>query len=106
MALISDAALDLIWRTARSHDVYDARPVTDVELRELYEIAKWGPTTANSQPQRVLFLRSKEAKERLYPALSKQNLAKCQSAPVVVVLAYDMRFFEHLPRMFHNPAAR
>lgn len=106
MALISDAALDLIWRTARSHDVYDARPVTDVELRELYELAKWGPTTANSQPQRVLFLRSKEAKERLLPALSKQNAGKSMGAPVVVILAYDMRFFEHLPRMFHNPAAR
>ena len=106
MSLISDADADLLFRMARSYDVYEDRPVTDTELRELYELMKWGPTTANSQPQRVVFVRSKEAKELLYPALSKQNTAKSMSAPVVAILAYDMRFFEHLPRMYHNPAAR
>ena len=77
--------------------------MTDAELRALYELAKWGPTTANSQPQRVVFVRSAEAKERLAPALSSQNKKKVLGAPVVAILAYDMRFFEHLPQLFHNP---
>ena len=75
-------------------------------MRALYELAKWGPTTANSQPQRVVFVRSAEAKARLAPALSSQNKKKALGAPVVAILAYDMRFYEHLPRLFHNPQAR
>ena len=104
--LIPDAVLDRLFRTARSFDDFTAQPVTDAELHALYELAKWGPTTANSQPQRVVFVRSAEAKERLAPALSSQNKKKALQAPLVAILAYDMRFFEHLPRLFHNPQAR
>ena len=104
--LIPDAALDLLLRKARSFDDFTPQPVTDEELRALYELAKWGPTTANSQPQRIVFVRSAAAKERLSPALSSANRKKALGASVVAVLAYDMRFFEHLPRMFHNPQAR
>ena len=103
---VSDQALDQILRKARSFDDYTSRPVTDAELHELYDLAKWGPTTANSQPQRVVFLRSAAAKGRLAPALSGQNKKKVLGAPVVAIFAYDMRFFEHLPKLFHNPAAR
>ena len=67
---------------------------------------KWGPTTANSQPQRIVFIRSDKAKDRLRPALSSSNVKKTLSAPVVALLAYDMRFFEHLPRLYSNPQAR
>ena len=74
--LIPDAALDRLFRTARSFNDFTPQPVTDAELRALYELAKWGPTTANSQPQRVVFVRSAEAKERLKPALSSQNQKK------------------------------
>ena len=105
-SLLSDQALDLLLRKARSFDVYHAVPVGDDELRAIYELAKWGPTTANSQPQRILFLRSEQAKQRLLPALSSSNRKKSMSAPVVAVLAYDLRFFEHLPRMFHDQRAR
>ena len=104
--LLSEPALDLLWRHARSFDVFRPESVGDDELRALYDLAKWGPTTANSQPQRVLFLRSEQAKERLRPALSSSNVKKAMSAPVVAVLAYDLRFFEHLPRMFSDPRAR
>jgi 3-hydroxypropanoate dehydrogenase len=104
--LVSDAALDVLLRKARSFNDFTSQPVTDEELRRLYELAKWGPTTANSQPQRVVFVRSAEAKEKLAPALSSQNRKKALGAPVVAILAYDMRFFEHLPRLFHNPNAR
>ena len=69
-AVISDAALDVLFRKARSFNNYRPDPVTDNELRALYELMKWGPTTANSQPQRIVFVRSAEARERLKPALS------------------------------------
>jgi 3-hydroxypropanoate dehydrogenase len=105
-SLVSAAVLDRLFRAARSFNDFTDRPVTDDELHTLYDLAKWGPTTANSQPQRILFLRSAEAKDRLQPALSSQNKKKVLGAPVVAILAYDMRFFEHLPRMYHNPAAR
>ena len=103
---VSDETLDLLIREARSYSDFTTEPVTDDELHALYDIIKWGPTTANSQPQRILFLRSQAAKERLKPALSSANLAKTMGAPVVAILAYDMRFFEFLPRMFHDPRAR
>ena len=104
--LISDSALDLLWRKARSFNNYRPDPVTDDELRALYELMKWGPTTANSQPQRIVFIRGAEAKERLRPALSSANQKKAMGAPVVALLAYDLRFFEHLPRFFPDPRAR
>ncbi len=103
---ISDEAADLLFRKARSFNDYRPEPVGDDVLRALYELMKWGPTTANSQPQRLLFIRSAEAKERLKPALSSANLKKTMGAPVVALLAYDMRFFEHLPRFFPDPRAR
>lgn len=105
-ALFGDEALDVLFRKARSFNDFTSQPVTDAELRALYELAKWGPTTANSQPQRVVFVKSPEAKEKLGPALSSQNRKKALNAPVVAILAYDMRFFEHLPKLFHNPGAR
>ena len=104
--VFSEGALDVLFRKARSFNDFAPQPVTDADLRALYELAKWGPTTANSQPQRVVFVRSPEAKEKLAPALSSQNRKKALGAPVVAILAYDMRFFEHLPRLYHNPNAR
>jgi 3-hydroxypropanoate dehydrogenase len=105
-AQLSDHALDVLLRSARSFNDFTAEPVTDEQLRQIYELAKWGPTTANSQPQRIVFLRSSAAKERLNPALSSSNRKKAAGAPVVAILAYDMRFFEHLPRMYYNQQAR
>jgi 3-hydroxypropanoate dehydrogenase len=104
--LVPEPALDILFRKARSYDVFRPEPVSDDQLRAIYELAKWGPTTANSQPQRILFLRSAQAKERLRPALSSSNMKKSMSAPVVALLAYDLRFFEHLPRMYADPRAR
>jgi 3-hydroxypropanoate dehydrogenase len=105
-APLSEQAFDLLFRKARSYDTYTSDPIGDDQLHAIYALAKWGPTTANSQPQRILFLRSAQAKERLRPALSSSNAKKAMGAPVVAILAYDMRFFEHLPRMFHDPRAR
>jgi 3-hydroxypropanoate dehydrogenase len=105
-AAISDDALDRLFRKARSYNAFLPGAISDAELRALYDLVKWGPTTANSQPQRILFLRSAAAKERLRPALSKTNLEKTIAAPVVALLAYDMKFYEHLGRMYHVAAAR
>jgi len=104
--LVSDDAVNRLFRTARSFNDFSAQPISDAELRALYDLTKWGPTTANCQPQRVVFVRSAEAKARLEPALSSQNKKKTLGAPVVAILAYDMRFYEHLPRLYHNPNAR
>jgi 3-hydroxypropanoate dehydrogenase len=105
-AAVSGDALDALFRTARTYEAFEPGTISDATLHALYDLMKWGPTTANSQPQRILFLRTAAAKERLAPALSKANLAKTTAAPVVAILAFDLKFYEHLPRMFHNPAAR
>lgn len=100
-----DKTLDLLLREARTHNVFTDQPVREETLRELHELMKWGPTSANSQPMRVVFVRSKAAKERLKAALSDANRDKTMKAPVTAIVAYDTRFFEHLPRVFHNPDA-
>jgi 3-hydroxypropanoate dehydrogenase len=97
--------LDLILRNARSYGDFDDRPVPEELLRAAHDLMKWGPTTANSQPMRVLYLRSQESREKLRPALSATNAAKTMKAPLVAIVAYDTRFWEHLPRLFHNPDA-
>jgi 3-hydroxypropanoate dehydrogenase len=94
---IDAAALAQIFTEARTHNAYLDRPVPDALLREAVEIAKMGPTSANQSPLRIVFLRSKEAKERLRPALMEGNLAKTLAAPVVALTAYDTKFFEHAP---------
>jgi 3-hydroxypropanoate dehydrogenase len=98
-------ALDVLFRQARTHSALSGS-VTDDELRELYELSKWGPTTFNSQPGRFVFVRSKAAKEKLAPALTPANLDKSMAAPVTVIVAYDASFYENLPRTFpHRPEA-
>jgi len=103
---ISDAALDIMFRKARSHGVFEPDSVSNAQLRAIYEIMKHGPTTANSQPQRIVFLRSAEAKARLAPALSATNREKTLAAPVVAIFAYDLKFPDHLPRFYHNKDAQ
>jgi len=104
--MLDAAGLDLLFREARSHNRFTDQPVTDDELRALHELLKHGPTSANSSPARFLFLRSKEVKEKLAPALSAGNHDKTMAAPVTAIVAYDPRFFEKLPKLFpHNPDA-
>jgi 3-hydroxypropanoate dehydrogenase len=101
---IDDTALDALFRNGRSYSKWQARPVTDETLRELYDLLKWAPTSANASPARFAFLRSKEAKERLRPALAPLNIQKTMTAPVTVIIAYDMKFYEQLPKLFpQNP---
>ncbi len=104
---IDPGALDVLLLNARSHNKWTDRPVTDEQIDQIYDILKFGPTSANSSPARFMFLRTKEAKDRLAPALSSGNLEKTMSAPVVAIVAYDPRFYEKLPQLFpHNPDAK
>ena len=101
---IDDAALDTLFREARTHTKWQPRPVSDDLLRNLYELLKWAPTSANAEPARFAFLRTKEAKERLRPALAPLNVEKTMSAPITVIVAYDVKFYEQLPKLFpQNP---
>jgi len=103
---IDASGLDLLFREARSHNKWREEPVSDETLHSLYDLLKFGPTSANCSPARFLFLRTKESKERLAPALSSGNLAKTMSAPVTAIVAYDPKFYEKLPKLFpHNPDA-
>jgi 3-hydroxypropanoate dehydrogenase len=100
-------ALDVIFRTARTYNGRLDKDVSDRALQEIYDLMKWGPTSVNASPARFLFVRSKEAKERLRPTLSAGNVEKTMAAPVTVIVAYDLRFYEKLPKLApHNPAFR
>jgi 3-hydroxypropanoate dehydrogenase len=104
MPPVSEECLDQIFRRARTHNVWLEKPVGDDTLRQIYELLKWGPTSANAGPARFLFLRSPEAKERLRPALASGNVEKTMTAPVTVIVAYDLKFYEKLPRLMpHSP---
>jgi 3-hydroxypropanoate dehydrogenase len=97
---IDDSALNALFRDARTYAGWQSRSVTDQTLRDLYDLLKWAPTSANAAPARFAFLRSKEAKERLRPALAPGNLEKTMTAPVTVIVAYDIKFYEQLPKLF------
>ncbi len=102
--MVDNAALDLLFRKARSHNGWLDKPVTDDLLRQLYELMKWGPTSANCSPARIVFVRTPANKERVRPALSPNNVEKTMTAPVIAIVAYDSRFYEHLPQLFpRNP---
>ena len=104
---VNDEAPDILFRKARTHISWLDKPVSDDLLHQIYDLMKWGPTSANSSPGHILFLRTSEAKERLRPALSPNNVDKTMLAPVTAILAYDLKFYERLPRLFpNNPAAR
>ena len=104
---LSAEDMDLIFCEARTQNGWLAKPVSDEQLRELYELMKWAPTSMNTEPARILFLRGREAKERLRPALSPGNVDKTMAAPVTAIIAYDSAFYEMLPKLFpHNRNAR
>jgi 3-hydroxypropanoate dehydrogenase len=104
---VNDDALDTLFSQARTHNGWLKKPVSDETLRQLYDLFKWGPTSANSSPLRVLFLRTPAAKERLRPALVAGNVEKTMAAPVTAIIAYDELFYDRLPLLFpHNPRMR
>jgi 3-hydroxypropanoate dehydrogenase len=104
---INDEALDTIFRTARSQNKWLDKPVSNALLMAVYDLMRFGPTSANCSPARIVFLVSKESKERLKPHLSPANVEKSMTAPAVAVIGYDLDFPQHMPKLFpHNPGAK
>jgi len=103
---LSDAALDQLFREARTHNDWQPKAVDDAVLSQLIELTLLGPTSANSSPARFVFVKSPEAKEKLRPALSPGNLDKTMAAPVTAIVGMDMAFYEHLPKLFPHADAR
>ena len=97
---LPEAALDQLFRTARTAHGFLPQPLPPGTLERLYELTRWGPTAFNAQPARFVFVQSPEAKARLQPALSPGNVAQTLAAPLTVIVAYDRHFHEHLPRLF------
>ena len=99
--------LDQLYLSARTNNKWQPRDVPDSLLREVVELARMGPTSANCQPSRFVFIKSQAAKQRLKPFLSSTNAEKTMQAPVCAIIAYDLKFYEHLPHLFpHNQEAR
>jgi len=103
---VTDACLDQLFRAARTARGFVPEDVPEALLRELYDLARMGPTTQNSQPARFVFLTTPAAKERLVPALNPPNVDKTRAAPVTVIVAYDTRFYDLLHKVWHVPTVR
>ena len=99
-------ALAQLFTEARTHNAFQDKPVPEELIRQALDLAKMGPTSVNQSPLRVVFVRSKEAKQRLAPALAPGNLEKTLAAPMVAITGYDVKFFEHLPFLFPHADAK
>lgn len=106
MPTLDPQARELLFIHARTHNGWTGEPVSDETLRALYDLMKWGPTSANCSPARILFLRSAEAKARLLPAMMEGNREKTRLAPVTAILGMDLEFYEQLPKLFPHTDAR
>ncbi|HWU26893.1 MAG TPA: malonic semialdehyde reductase [Rhizomicrobium sp.] len=104
---INDQALDTIFRKARTQNKWRDKPVSPALLMAIYDLMRWGPTSANISPARILFVTSKAAKERLKPLLAEGNREKVMSAPATAIIGYDLKFAEKMPKLFpHAPDAK
>jgi 3-hydroxypropanoate dehydrogenase len=106
MLKLDDESLNLIFREARTHSYWLDKPVDDALLAQVYDLAKMGPTSANMCPLRVVFVKSKAAKEKLKPALDAGNVEKTMAAPVTAIIAMDIHFYEKLPKLFPHVDAK
>jgi 3-hydroxypropanoate dehydrogenase len=105
--MLNENALGMLFLEARTHNGWSDKPVSDAQLRQIYDLMKWGPTSANCSPARIVFVKSPEAKEKLLACMNSGNIEKTRSAPVTAIIGMDMAFYEHLPKLFpHNPDAR
>jgi len=104
--VINDDALDVLFRKAHTHRKWRPEPVTKQILMAVYDLMRWGPTTNNTSPSRITFVMSPEAKERLKPHLNKGNVDQTMLAPATAIIAYDLAFYEMMPKLSSNPDAR
>src|SRR5262252_9261326 len=106
MPIANDESLNLMFRDARTHTAWQNRPVDDALLREVYNLAKFGPTSANMCPMRIVFVKSKEAKEKLKPLLDAGNVGKTMAAPVTAIVGMDIIFYEKMPKLYPHADAK
>lgn len=104
--MLDQDSLDTLFVRARTHTVWQDKPVADATLEAIYDLMKWGPTSANSSPGRIVFVKSAAAKARLLACADAGNLEKIRTAPVTAIVAMDMRFFDQLPLLFPHADAR
>lgn len=105
--VLDEQSRALLFSDARTANRFTDQPVNESKLTELYDLMKWGPTSMNSCPARIVFLTTPEAKARLMPALFDGNIARAQSAPVIAIIGHDLEFYDHLPRLYpHAPENR
>ena len=104
--VINDDALDVLFRSARTHRTWRPEPVTKQLLMAVYDLMRWAPTTNNTSPTRITYIVSPEAKERLRPHLSKGNVDQTMLAPATAIIAYDLAFYEVMPKLSPNPDSR
>lgn len=104
--MLSATALDQLFRSARTYNAFLPKEVDDAKLEQLYELARFGPTSANSSPMRVVFVKSAEAKAKLSPFMSEGNRAKTLVAPVTAIVGTDHAFYEKLPKLFPHTDAK
>lgn len=105
-SVLDQAVFEQLFLDARSQNAWQDRDVPDEMLRKLFDTVKMGPTSANCSPARYVFVRSAEGKERLKPHLSSGNTDKVMTAPICVIIGYDLEFYEHLPRLFPHTDAK
>jgi len=103
---LNQQALDQLFLQARSHNGWQDKPVTDEQLREIYALARMGPTSANSCPVRIVFVKSAAAKEKLKSCLDAGNVNKSMTAPVVAIIGMDLEFYEQLAKLFPHTDAK
>jgi 3-hydroxypropanoate dehydrogenase len=104
--MLDNTAIDILFRHARTHNVWLDKPVTDQQLQQIYDLMKWGPTSANCSPARIVFVKSAEEKEKLVACMAAGNAAKTRQAPVTAIIGMDMAFYEKLPQLFPHTDAR
>jgi 3-hydroxypropanoate dehydrogenase len=104
--VMNNEGLDLIFRNARTHSAWQKKSIDDALLKQVYDLAKMGPTSANMCPMRIVFVKSLEGKERLKPALAPGNVDKTMAAPVTAIIAMDVHFYEQLPKLFPHVDAK
>ncbi len=105
--MLTDKDLDLVFRNARSHNKWQDKPVSEITIRAIYDLLRWGPTSANCSPARLVFVSSGQEKEKLVKCVSQGNSEKVRTAPVTAIIGYDEKFYDKIAELFpHNPGAR
>ena len=104
--MLNDTTIETLFTQARTHNAWLDKPVSDAQLHQIYDLMRWGPTSANCSPARIVFIKTHEAKVRLLECMAPGNVEKTRAAPVTAIIAMDMAFYEKLPQLFPHADAK